>query len=229
MKAEGSAADDATAATFTTATLKPKRLTAEIELTHELIASVVGVEEAFRMNLLDALKSKMSDLILNGDGTSPNPSGFFNKLTGSDLASAEATAGDYGKLHSLAVDGIHASMETEVWSVIGEETYQHATEVYISGSGESGSELLKRRSGGCMASSYIPNKASMKQKAILHASGPNGGPMRGDSVAGMWEGAGLEVIRDFYTNASTGITLTGIILWDAAVALRASAYKEISR
>lgn len=231
QKKEGTAATDATAATFTTATLKPKRLTAEIELTHELIATVVGVEEAFRMNLLDAMKSKMQDIILNGSNpTNANPQniqGFFTKLTGSDLASAEATAGDYGKLHSLAVDGIHASMETEVRSVIGEETYQHAAGVYITGSGESGSELLKRRSGGCIASSYIPDTANMKQKAILHAGGPNGGPMRGDSVAGMWEGAGLEMIRDFYSNASTGITLTGIILWDAAVAVRTSAYKEI--
>ena len=231
QKKEGTAASDATAATFTTVSLKPKRLTAEIELTHELIASVVGVEESFRMNLLDALKSKMQDLILNGPApTNTNPQnvrGFFTKLSGSDLSSAEATAGDYGRLHSLAVDGIHASMESEVMGVIGEETYRHAAGLYIAGSGESGSELLKRRSGGCMASSYIPDAASMKQKAILHAAGPNGGPMRGDSVAGMWEGAGLEVIRDFYSNASVGVTLTGIIMWDAAVALRESAYKEI--
>ena len=183
------------------------------------------------MNLLDALKAKMQDIILNGVApTNQNPQniqGFFAKLTGEDLSTAEVTAGDYGRLHSLAVDGIHASMESEVMSVIGNETYQHAAGLYITGSGESGSELLKRRSAGCMASSYIPDASSMKQKAILHAAGPNGGPMRGDSVAGMWEGAGLEIVRDFYSNASVGVTLTGIILWDAAVAFRASAYKEI--
>ena len=112
-------------------------------------------------------------------------------------------------------------------SVIGEETYKHAAGTYIAGSGESGSELLKRRSAGCMASSYLPDASGMKQSAILHAAGPNGGPMRGDSVAGMWEGAGLEIVRDFYSNASVGITLTAIILWDAYTALRASAYKQI--
>ena len=213
------------------ATLKPKRLTAEIELTHELIASVVGVENHFRMNLLDALKSKQQGLILTGAApTNTNPQhveGFFTKLTGADLAAAEVTAADYGRLHSLAVDGIHASMETEVMSVIGDETYQHAAGLYIAGSGESGSELLKRRSGGCMASTYIPAVSSMKQSAILHAGGPNGGAMRGDSVAAVWEGAGLEVVRDFYSNASVGITLTGIILWDAYTALRTGAYKQI--
>ena len=231
QKKEGAAATDAAAATFTTASLKPKRLTAEIELTHELIATVVGVEEHFRMNLLDALKSKMQDLILNGVApTNTNPQnieGFLTKLTGADLSSALATAADYGKLHSLGVDAIHAGMETEVMSVIGEETYKHAAGTYIAGSGESGSELLKRRSAGCMASSYIPDASGMKQSAILHAAGPNGGPMRGDSVAGMWEGAGLEIVRDFYSNASVGITLTAIILWDAHTALRASAYKQV--
>ena len=114
QKKEGTAATDATAATFTVATLKPKRLTAEIELTHELIASVVGVENHFRMNLLDALKSKQQNIILNGVApTNANPQnieGFFTKLTGADLAAAEATAGDYGGLHALAVDGIHASI-----------------------------------------------------------------------------------------------------------------------
>ena len=231
QKKEGAAATAAVEATFLVASLKPKRLTAEIELTHELIASVVGVEEHFRMNLLDALKAKMQNIILTGTApTNANPQhieGFLTKLTGEDLSTAEVTAGDYGRLHSLAVDGIHASMETEVMSIIGEETYQHAAGLYITGSGESGSELLKRRSGGCMASSYLPDASGMKQSAILHAAGPNGGPMRGDSVAGMWAGAGLEIVRDFYSNASVGVTLTGIILWDAAVALRASSYKEI--
>lgn len=231
QKKEGAAATDATASTFTVATLKPKRLTAEIELTHELIASVVGVENHFRMNLLDALKSKQQGLILTGAApTNTNPQnieGFFTKLTGADLAAAEAAAADYGRLHSLAVDGIHASMETEVMSVIGDETYRHAAGLYIAGSGEAGAELLKRRSGGCMASSYIPDVSGMKQSAILHAGGPNGGSMRGDSVAAVWEGAGLEVVRDFYSNASVGITLTGIILWDAYTALRTGAYKQI--
>ena len=60
-------------------------------------------------------------------------------------------------------------------SIIGDETYVHSSGTYITGSGLAGSQLLKQRSGGCYASTYIPNKASMKQSAILHAAGPNGG------------------------------------------------------
>ena len=228
---EKTAATAASVATFTVATLKPKRLTAEIEFTHELAASVVGLEAAFRQNLMDSMRSQMSNIILIGkavDGSNPHRiEGFVTKLTGTDLSTAEAAASDYGKLHSLAVDGIHASNEKEVMSVIGEETYQHAAGAYLANTVTSGSELLERRSGGCMASSYIPPIASKKQAAILHAAGPNGGPMRGDSVGGIWEGAGLEIVRDIYSNRSVGVTLTGIILWDAAVALRTAAYKQI--
>ena len=80
------AATDAVAAAFTTATLKPKRLASEIQLSHELIASVVGIEAAFRQNLTDAMKAKMSNLILNGvaptSSAPQNVQGFFYKTNG---------------------------------------------------------------------------------------------------------------------------------------------------
>ena len=223
---EEAASAAAVAAGFSFASLKPKRLTGQYELTHEEIASVADIEGALRRDLADAIKSKMSDIIVNG--TAPNTQnpqrieGLISALTATDDTS-EADAARYGSLHAEGVDGIHATMETEVSSVIGDETYRHAAGVYITGSGESGSELLRRRSGGCMASTYIADKSSMIQNAILHASGPNGGAVRGDSVAAMWPT--LEIVRDIYSKASQGIVLTWVGLWDARVALRAGAYK----
>ena len=229
---EEAAAAAAAAATFLYANLKPKRLTGRYEYTHEIAASVPDLEQALRRDLADAVKSSMAQQIISGSApTNANPQnvqGFIGTLGGAtDLSAAVAEAADYGRLHSLAVDGIHASMEGEVMGVIGDETYKHAAGVYIAGSGESGSELLRRRSGGCMASTYIPDTANMKQSAILHAAGPNGGgAMRGDSVAAMWPT--LEVIRDIYSQASQGVVLTWVTLWDAKVALRSAAYKHIA-
>ena len=227
---EGTAAAAAVAVGFGFANLKPRRLTGKYEYSHEIAANVMELEAALRRDLADAVASSMSDQIINGtapDNNNPQRvQGFLSKLTGADLSSAEATAADFGGLHSLGVDGIHASQESEVMSIIGDETYRHAAARYIVGSGESGSELLRRRSGGCMASTYIPAAASMKQAAILHAAGPNGGGMmRGDSVAAVWPT--LEVIRDIYTKASQGVVLTWVTLWDAHTALRAAAYKQI--
>ena len=225
---EGTAAAAAVTAVFSYANLKPKRLTGRYEYTHEAAASVPDLEQGLRRDLADAVKSAMSNLIINGIApTNANPQnveGFLAKLTGADLSSSEAVYADYGSLHAALVDGIHAETEMEVSSVIGDETYRHAAGVYQAGSGEAGTEALARRSRSCIASTYIPDAAGMKQSAILHAAGPNGGTMRGDSVAAMWPT--LEVIRDIYSQASQGVVLTWVALWDAHTAFRASAYAQ---
>ena len=202
QKAEGTAADAAVAAAFATETLKPKRLTGRYEYTHELAAQVPDLESALRRDLADAVRAKMSDLILNGDeGTNAQePDGFLTTIAAPTDPGAEATFADYAGSHAGAVDGIHAGAEGFVSSVIGVASYQHAATVYQAGSGESGSEALKRRSMGCMASSFVPvpTGAEMIQNGnIYHAAGPNGGgaDMRGDSVAAMWPT--LEIVTRF--------------------------------
>jgi len=223
----------AASATFDYANMKPKRLTGSYEYTVEMQASVQDLEQALRRDLADVIKSKMTDLILNGLApTTQNPQnvqGFLTKITAVDFQTGSpASAQVFGELHAQGVDGVHAEMESQVQSVVGIKTYQRAAGVYITGSGEAGSELLKRRSGGCYASSYIPAPASnKKQSVILHSAGPNGGSMRGDSVAAMWPT--LEIIRDHYTKARQGgVVLTWITLWDAVVAFRSAAYKHLA-
>ena len=232
QKTEGTAADAAVAATFLYATLKPKKLTGEYQYSHELAATLPTIEMAQRRDLADAVRARMNELIVSGPAVDastdstlanvPGNGGFTVALTAVNDTS-EADAARYGRLHADGVDGIHASMETEVTGVIGDETYQHSAGVYIAGSGKSGSQLLAERSGGCRVSPFIPDKANSIQNAILHAAGPNGGGvMRGDSVAAMWPT--LEVIRDIHTKASQGVVLTWVTMWDAHLALRAGAY-----
>ena len=228
---EGTAAADAVTAVFATETLKPKRLTGKYEYTHEQAAQVLELEPALRRDLADAVSAKMNDLILNGDESSNahEPDGFLTKLSAPTDPTAEATYGDYAGTAAKAVDGIHASMETEVGCVIGTESYQHAASVYQAGSGESGTEGLLKRSAMCMASSFVPAAASKIQNGnIIHAAGPNGGgaDLRGDSVAAIWPT--LEVIRDIYSQASQGVVLTWVTLWDAETAFRLSAYRRIA-
>ena len=230
MVAEGTAAA-AVAATFTTETLKPKRLTGRYEFTHEQAAQVADIEQALRRDLADAVKARMSALILTGDeSTNPQePDGFLTKIAAPTAPSAESAYADYAGSHAAGVDGIHASMETEVGSVIGTGSYVHAASVYQTGSGESGSEALKRRGMACMASSFIPapTGANLIQNGnIYHSAGPNGGgaSLRGDSVAAMWPTLG--VIRDIYSQASVGVVLTWVTLWDAETAFRGAAYQR---
>lgn len=233
--AEGTAAAAAVAATFATETLKPKRLTGRFEYTHEMAAQVVDLEAALRRDLGDNVKSQMNHLAINGNEAtnSHEPSGFFEKLTAPDAPTGVADFSAYAGSHGAVVDGIHASMETEISSVVGLESYRHAAGVYQAGSGESGSEALRRRSMSCMASSYVPNAPASGarqdiQDNIYHLNGPNGGGgmMRGDSVAAMWPT--LEVIRDIYSQASQGVVLTWVALWDLEAAFRSTAYARVA-
>lgn len=232
---EGTAAGAAVAATFAYANLKPKRLTGRYEYSHEIAASVSDLEQALRRDLADAIMSKMSDAIINGAAVDPNDAataanvqGFVSKLADPTDPTAEAVYADYAGSHAALVDGLHASREGEVSSVIGVASYTHAASVYQAGSGESGSEALMRRSMSCMASSYIPAVAGMVQNGnVYHAAGPNGGGvMRGDSVAAVWPT--LEIVRDIYSQASVGVTLTWVSMWDAAVAFRPAAYSRVA-
>ena len=231
MKAEGTDADAAVAASFATETLKPKRLTGRYELTHEVSAQVSDMEARLRADLGDAVMSKMSDRVINGNETA-NPEdvdGFLTTISVPGDAGAVADYAAYAGAHAGAVDGIHAGMEGEVSSVIGVDVYKHAASVYQAGSGESGSEALKRRSTSCVSSVYVGSAdgTSKQHKAnIFHAAGPNGGAMRGDSIAAMWPT--LEIVRDPYTKASTGVVLTWISLWDAQTAFRAGAYQRLA-
>ena len=227
-KAEGTAATDAVVATIEEKTLKPKRLTGEYEFTHEIAASVPGIEAALRRDLADAVMARMSAQIIDGDGTGAKVRGFNTAIAAPSDAGATAVYADYAGAHALAVDGIHATMETEVTSVIGVAVYQHAAGVYQAGSGESGSEALRRRGMRCMASPYVGAAANTGQhKAnFFHAAGPNGGAMRGDSIAAVWPT--LEIVRDIYSQASVGVVLTWISLWDAYTAFRPDAYKRLA-
>ena len=234
---EGAAAAGAVAATFTTETLKPKRLTGRYEFTWEQSAQVPDLEISLKRDLGDAVKAKMSDLALNGDEATnaQEPSGFYEKITAPTVPSAVATFEDFAGSHALAVDGIHAQNEMEVSSVIGVASYQLAAKTFRTGAGsdEAASEALKRRSMMCVASSYVPAAPTTGarenvQDNIYHASGSNGGgaDMRGDSIAAVWPT--LEVIRDIYSKASQGVILTWITLWDLEAAFRADAYKRVS-
>ena len=234
---EGTAAAAAVTAVFSTATLRPKRLTGRFEFTHEVNAQVMDLEQALRRDLADAVTAAMSDAILTGAVVDPNDAataanvtGFLNRIAAPTDPAAESTYADYAGAHAGGVDGIHASMETEVSSVIGVASYTHSAGVYQSGSGESGSEALMKRGSSCMASSYVPAPAGVtmiQNGAIFHAAGPNGGGvMRGDSVAAVWPT--LEVVRDIYSQASQGVVLTWVTLWDAYTAFRSAAYRRVA-
>lgn len=227
MKAESASAGDSVASTFTTQTLKPKRLTSKYIYSVEMAAQVKDLESVLRRDLQDSVKNEMCKMLLTGDGTGVNITGFNTRLNAPNPApTAVAEFDDFAGAPSMKVDGIHASMESEVKLLVGLESYRLACRVHNQGSGESASEALRRRSGGFKATNYIAAAAANVQNGnLLHAGTDT---MRGDSIAAMWSG-GISLVRDLYSNASTGqVILTWISLWDCYTAFRADAYDRVS-
>ena len=233
--AEDADAPAAVAYTIAPQSLKPKRLTGRYEFTAEAAASVIDLEGALRRDAADAVMSAMSNQLLNGrfEATSrpAEVTGFYARLAAATPApTAETAYATYARTPATGVDGLHASQENEVSLLLGTDVYQHSAGVFQTGSGEAAIEAIKRRCRSCMASVYVPaanGSTHISNGNIIHAGGPNGGAMRGDSIACAWPT--LSLIRDVYSQAASGVTvLTWLSLWDCYTAFRADAYSRIS-
>lgn len=82
----GSASDGAPS--FTHKTLSPKRLTAYIDISKQMIAQdSIGVENAIRQDLVNAINSKLEETILgSAAGTATQPEGIFHAVTATSVA-----------------------------------------------------------------------------------------------------------------------------------------------
>ena len=232
--AEDADAPAAVAWTVGPQTLRPKRLTGVYEFTAEAAASVTDLEQALRRDLADAVMSQASDQLLNGNyeatARPQEVTGFYARLAAPPDPTAEASYAEYARTPAAGVDGLHASAEEQVSALLGTDVYRHAAGVFQAGSGEAGIEAIKRRCRSCMASVYVPDadaSTHFSNGSIIHSGGPNGGAMRGDSIAAAWPT--LSVIRDIYTQAAKAETvLTYVMLWDAYTAFRPAAYARIA-
>lgn len=95
-------AASATGNTFTTKKLSPKRLTAYVDISKQLIAQdTIGVENAIRRDIVNALKDKFEATVLGAeDKTDNQPAGIFYGVQGTtiddykDLCEFESTLDD---------------------------------------------------------------------------------------------------------------------------------------
>ena len=218
MKAK-SAVQDAEAATIDATVLEPVRLTARYTFNIESTNQLAGMEEALRADLAGAFGEAMDNQILNGNGTAPQPSGFFNKLTAPSNPTAISTFANMVKELGESVDGRYAWNLTGVHLLVGTNTYALATTLTNPNGDVFASDYLIQRSGGFMAHALIPAPASTIQNAIIYKAARGAG----SAVAPVW--SGFDIIRDPYTGAAKGeVAITAIMQWNFAV-LRSDAYR----
>ena len=235
--AENTDIGDPAAMTFTFQTLKPTgRLSGSYELTAELRASVAGIEQALRRDLAALVEEQMILQVFNGNGTAPNVNGILSRVAAQQTApSATAAYGDYVSLGAKAVDGYHASDETDVDILLPIDVYQHAAGVLGTGSDAAAILAMKARCKRCRATAFLADApatgesgAGVNTNVVLHSAGMNGGSQRYDSLGVIWS-AGPNLIVDRVTKAKSATTvLTHVTIWNCYMAFRSGAYDRVS-
>ena len=124
---------DATAATFTVTAVVPKRISARLSLQIEDIAAVgqANFESILRENLSLTLSDELDDQIINGNGTAPNLTGMFARLSAPVApGAAVATFDDFVGRFAGGIDGLWASTMSEVAIVCGPDSYKLAAQTF---------------------------------------------------------------------------------------------------
>ncbi len=231
-----SGAATATAGTITVTTTGVKRVSARLELTLEDIASVgqANFEAILRDNLSLALSDALDDQGLNGDGTAPNLTGLFERLSDPTAApTGIADFDDFVAAFAGGVDGLWASRMNEIGVVCGPATYRLAAQTFRDIStadlgAESFADYAMRLYGGFWTNKRMPDPATFMsvdnvQQAILHRKGRTG--MR-TAVCPHWNAIDID---DIYTgSAKAERYFTMHVLLGDVILVQPDAYEQVA-
>ena len=234
----GPAVGAAGAITVTTAT--PKRVSARLELTLEDIASVgqANFESILRDNLSLALSDELDKQGLTGDGSAPNLTGIFQRLTDPTAAPTAVTDFDnFAAAHAGGVDGLWANTIREVAIVVGPTTYSLAARTFQSATNYKGemsaAAYAMANSGGFWTNKRMPDADTFEsvdnvQQAILYRMGRSmmggEGAMR-TAVCPHWNEVSID---DIYSGAAKGERyFTMHVLLGDVILVQPDAYEQI--
>ena len=206
---------DGTAATISSESINPVRLTASYTYTLESLQLIQGFESALRNDLRAVLADKADSLAINGQAASgansPKIDGLLNTLTNPTDPTAVALWTDYLSAYDDAVDGKYANTAGAVRLLVNAATFRHANLIVI---GTNTGTLLRDRlsQDRFRVSGNMPDTVSTIAKAIRYASGASS-VARG-VIMPVWKG--IQVINDMYTQSAKGevhLTFVQMVGW----------------
>lgn len=216
--AKGIAQSETTGA-FSASVLTPARIQASFFYAREDRARFMGMDEALRMNLSEALSDKLDAEIIAG------PDGL---LGGTNLARVDASsATGYAGYKSLVfgnIDGRFAWGATDIRVLVGPDTLEDMARSYLAQTdSRSVDEALTRLAGGVRVSAHIPDPTTQSSNTMQDTIVRRG--MRRDAVAPIWEG--VTIIPDEVTKAGTGEIVVTAVMLHAVKILRADGFKRV--
>lgn len=201
---ETAAAKDG-AGTFSHVTLSPKRLTAFVDISKQMIAQdSVDVEGAIREDLVNAINSKLEETVLGAAaGTATQPTGIFATIKPTAVA-------DFAAL-------VNKESDVEDANVIGECKYILSNKAKAA---------LRSMAKGTKSTQLVYENGSVDGTQALNTSNVAGkNYVYGDFsnlAIGAWGGVDLTV--DPYTKAADGMIRIVVNMYVDAQVLRAAAF-----
>ena len=225
----------ATAAGFTVTSVTPKRISARLGIRVEDVAAVgqVNFESILRENLSLVLSDALDSQMINGDGSSPNLSGIFARLTAPSDPTTVADFDAFASAHAGGIDGLWSNTLKEVSVVCGPATMALAARTFqtaTSYKGElSSAAYAMANTGGLWTNRRMPDAASDVQQAVLYRMGRSmmggAGAMR-TAVCPHWNEISID---DIYSGSASGERFfTMHVLLGDVILVQPDAYSQIA-
>lgn len=174
---------ESTALALTPVTATPRRISARLSIAAEDVALVgnASFESSLRQNAQMALSDEYDEQCIAGNGTSPNVEGLIKQLTDPTDPTAVADFDAYLKAFSDQIDGLWASMLSEVAIVANVDAYKlSATKFRDVGTNNghrgdtSFADYARTHTGGWWTNKRMPATASNIARGIVHRKGRAG-------------------------------------------------------
>ena len=199
-KAKGGA-QESTAATLTTVTASPRRISARLSVAMEDVAQVgVGnFEAALRENARAVLSDAYDTQCINGSGVAPNVEGLVKQLTDPANPTAVADFDAFVKAFADQIDGLWASMTSEVAIVASIDVYKLSARTFRGNDSPiSFADYAKAALGGWWTNKRMPATANNIARGIVHRKGRMGLRTASHPV---WANVAID---DIYSDSDSG-------------------------
>ena len=226
-----------TAGAITVTTASPKRVSARLELTLEDVAAVgqANFESILRENLSLALSDELDDQVINGNGTAPNLTGMFERLTNPSAPGVGvATFDTFVSSFAGGIDGLWSNTVKEVAVVAGVETYQLSAKTFRDATGQdlgdkAFADYAMGMYGNWWTNKRMPAKVTHVQQAILYRMGRSmmggAGAMR-TAVCAHWNEISID---DIYSGSARGERyFTMHVLLGDVILVQPDAYAQVA-
>lgn len=208
------AEQDAPAVVFEPHALEPQRAASRVQYARESAYSMVGLEEALKTEIRNAISNQIDKHVISGATT-----GFTNMLP-NPTDPAIINYQNFVDTYTGLIDGVYASDLSSLRILIGAKTYEVAVTKFRTANSEvSSTDFINSRTSGLTVSGHIPAPVSNIQRAVVAKLGT---PGNNNSVVSAW--SAIELIEDrFSDSAKSLINITGT-LYFAHKILRESAF-----